>query len=86
LKHNCPDKCFRHRLQAAGVFRQKQHHALSNKALKKRERHAKHVANGVLFNKSESTETTAENSMETDAFEAAGNALKKKAKKTDAME
>ncbi len=74
-------------LQNAGVFARKQHHALSKKAIKKRERHDKHVLAGVLYapaSSSSSVDATAAptSAMQTEqVFTAAGHALAAKGKK-----
>lgn len=68
-------------MQNAGVFARKQHHALSNKAIKKRERHDKHVLAGVLYAPAAPSAPTS--AMQTEAvFAAAGHALAAKTKKS----
>lgn len=75
--------------QTAGVFARKQHHALSNKAIKKRARHDKHVLAGVLYAPAASaTEAVAApaSAMQTEqVFAAAGHAVAAKAKKSAGM-
>ena len=66
------------------MFARKQHHALSNKAIKKRARHDKHVRAGVLY----ATEAAAApaSAMQTEqVFAAAGHAVAAKAKKSAGM-